>query len=326
VSALRVWIPRKRSAAFDAELEAALDPTVELAVGEARPDPAAYEVLVSGRPSAEDLDASPDLRMLVIPWAGLPTSTAGLLRARRRLAVHNLHHNAPATAEMAVGLLLAAARKIVPADRALRRGDWRIRYDTDGGLRLVGRRALVLGYGAIGRRVARTLLAFDVDVTAVRRKPSSGGEAGVRLVGPDALDARLPTAEVLVVCLPSTEATRRLLDAKRIGMLPRNSLLVNVARGDIVDEDALFEALQTGRLAGAGLDVWWKYPESDEARSDTLPSTRPFHELDNVVLSPHRAGHGEGTERARAAALAHALNAAAAGREVPHRVDLDLGY
>ncbi len=131
---------------------------MDLIVQEERPEPADYQVVVSGRPEAGDLDASPECRMLVIPWAGLPPTTRALLEDRPHIAVHNLHHNAPATAEMAIGLLLAAARKIVPADQALRQGDWRIRYDTDEGIRLVDRTALVLGHGAIGHRIAHVLV------------------------------------------------------------------------------------------------------------------------------------------------------------------------
>jgi phosphoglycerate dehydrogenase-like enzyme len=282
---------------------------------------------VSGRPSAEDLDAAAGLRMLVIPWAGLPPTTRVLMRERRGIAVHNLHHNAPATAEMAVGLLIAAARKIVPADRALRAGDWRIRYDPDEGMRLIDRTALVLGHGAIGHRIAHALVPFDMRVMAVRRHASLGVPAdAVEVYGLEKLDELLPQADVLVVALPSTESTRGLLDARRLALLPPGALLVNVARADIVDEDALYEALASGRLAAAGLDVWYRYPQSPEAREETLPANRPFHELDNVVLSPHRAGHGAGTEAERGRQLAITLNAALCGAEVPHRVDVEEGY
>jgi phosphoglycerate dehydrogenase-like enzyme len=111
-----------------------------------------------------------------------------------------------------------------------------------------------------------------------------------------------------------------------LARLPRGAILVNVARGDVVDEEALYDALASGHLGGAGLDVWYRYPESEEARAATLPARRPFHELENVVLSPHRAGHGRGTEAARAAHLARLLAAAAGGEAIPHRVDLDRGY
>ncbi len=130
----------------------------------------------------------------------------------------------------------------------------------------------------------------------------------------------------MIVCLPSTEHTKGLLDARRLGLLPDGAVLVNVARADIVDEDALYEGLESRRIAAAGLDVWYRYPQSEDGRSDTLPGNRPFHELANVVPSPHRAGHGAGTEAERARHLASTLNAAARGADVPHRVDIAEGY
>jgi len=323
---VKVWMPRTSGAAFERALRDALGPGIEPAFGETRPDPAAYRVLVAGTPRAEDLDASPVLDTLIVPWAGLPESTAALLRERPHLAVHNLHHNAPAVAETAVGLLLAAARGLLPADQALRRGDWRVRYDPEAGLRLVSRTALVLGYGAVGRRVARALGALDMEVHALRRTAGEAVESGMHVHAISRLDDLLPRAEVLVLALPLTDETRGLLDARRIARLPADALLVNVARAEIVDEDALYEALASGRLGGAGLDVWYRYPHGEEARATTLPAHRPFHELENVVLSPHRAGHGRGTEAARARDLAALLRAVENGGPVPHRVDLARGY
>ena len=174
---------------------------------------------------------------------------------------------------------------------------------------------MVLGYGEIGRRVGRALEAFEMKVHGLRR-----GDGASRL------DELLPEADVLVVSVPSTDETRGLIDARRLALLPQGAIVVNVARGDVIEEDALYDALASGRLGGAGLDVWYRYPESEEARASTLPGSRPFHELENVVLSPHRAGHGRGTEAARAAALAHLLDAAARGDGIVHRVDLDRGY
>jgi phosphoglycerate dehydrogenase-like enzyme len=93
-----------------------------------------------------------------------------------------------------------------------------------------------------------------------------------------------------------------------------------------VDEKALYEALRARRLGAAGLDVWWRYPEGEAARASTPPSAFPFGDLDSVVLSPHRGGHGLGTEAERAVHLADLLNAIARGGPVPHRVDLEAGY
>jgi phosphoglycerate dehydrogenase-like enzyme len=111
-----------------------------------------------------------------------------------------------------------------------------------------------------------------------------------------------------------------------LALLPPGAVLVNVGRGAIVREEALYHALREGRLAAAGLDVWYRYPTSEAEAVDAAPSAFPFHELDNVVMSPHRAGHVAEDDDLRMKALAELLNAAARGEPMPNRVDLEAGY
>jgi phosphoglycerate dehydrogenase-like enzyme len=281
---------------------------------------------ISTTPSPARLARSPALRAVVVPYAGIPQATRGLLAARPGIALHNLHHNAAPTAEMATALLLAAARTIVPADRALRRGDWTPRYASSRDVLCDGSTAVVLGYGAVGRRVAAACRGLGMNVTAVRRTPDArpdDGPAGI--AGPDALPSLLPRANVLVICLPLTPDTEGLLGARELRALPDGAVLVNVGRASIVDEAALFAELASGRIA-AGLDVWYRYPESEAARTATPPADQPFGALDNVVLSPHRAGHSARIEELRARALAELLAAAARGDPMPNRVDPVRGY
>lgn len=108
--------------------------------------------------------------------------------------------------------------------------------------------------------------------------------------------------------------------------MPAGGLLVNVGRGVVVDQAALYRALKEGHLAGAGLDVWYNYPSGEDTHHNTFPSDYPFHELDNVVLSPHRGGATREGEPIRMQALAELLNMAVRGEAVPNRVDLLLGY
>jgi phosphoglycerate dehydrogenase-like enzyme len=311
-----------------AVLREALDPAIQLTLGPERPDRADFEVLVAGRPSADDLAASPRLRAVVVPWAGLPDVTRELLEGRPDLTLHNLHHNDGATAEMAVALLLAAAKWLVPADRALRSGDWSPRYDGPESVLLDGKTALVLGYGHIGQRVARVLAALGMRASAVRRRASALGEVdGMVSVWPmEQLHTLLSLTHALVIALPLTTATQGLIGATELALMPRGGLLVNIARGPVVDEDALFAALSSGHLAGAGLDVWYRYPTDEASRSGTLPSRLPFDRLSNVVMSPHRGGHTDETEARRMVALAELLNTAARGEDLPNRVDLVAGY
>jgi phosphoglycerate dehydrogenase-like enzyme len=306
-----------------AELRAQLHPEVYLTAGLELPSPATFRILVAGRPSREHLLASPHLEALVVPWAGIPDPTRDLLREFPHLAVHNLHHNALPVAEQAIALLLAVCKFVVPMDRALRAHDWRPRYEPNPSLLLQGRTALVLGYGAVGRQVARLCQGLGMDVVAVRRKATAGTD---RVAGIDKLHSLLPRAGAVLICLPLTPETEGLIGAAELALLPPEAVLVNVGRGPVVDEAALFQALRDRRLYAAGLDVWYNYPPDEASRSHTPPSRYPFHELDNVVMSPHRAGGSTETERLRVAHLAEMLNAAARGEPLPNRVNLAAGY
>lgn len=298
-----------------------------IAVTEGGEPPAGTAILVSGRPTREQL-AAPGLRALVIPWAGLPDETGDLLRDFPDVAVHNLHHNAAPVAELALMLLLAAAKFALRYDNALRAHDWRPRYERPAPTVLLdGKTALILGYGAIGRRVAAACRALGMNTLATRRRidaPETDGDTEVH--PPAALRDLLPRADAVIICLPHTPATDGLLGAAELALLPAHAVLVNIGRGRIVDEQALYEALRDGRLHAAGLDVWYSYPPDEAARAAWPPSAYPFHELDNVIMSPHRGGAADETARLRMTALAEMLNEAAAGREMGNRLDVAAGY
>jgi phosphoglycerate dehydrogenase-like enzyme len=197
---------------------------------------------------------------------------------------------------------------------------------------LTGRTMLVLGYGAVGRRIARIASSLGMRVIGVRRRAvrdrSETDDVLDELHGVEMLHDLLPRADVLGVCLPFTEQTDGLIGAEEIALLPERAILVNVGRGEIVDETALFEALSDGRLAAAGIDVWYQYPASEAERGRTPPASMPFGELENVVLSPHRGG-GFGAaevEESRVRELAKLINAAARGEPMPNRVHIERGY
>lgn len=305
-------------AAHLAHLESHLAPDVRVTTGETVP--ADVQVLVAGRLRREHIPES--LRALLIPFAGIPAATADLMRDYPQVSIHNLHHNAPMTAEMAVGLLLAAARGIVKADKVLRNHDWSVRYEDNSAITLDGKTALILGYGAIGQRIGQICTALGMHVLGIRRTPT-----------PDtyplsALDDLLPQADVLLVCVPGTPETTGMIGAREIALLPQNAIVVNVGRGAVIDQHALYDALREGRLHSAGLDVWYNYPPDTESRRHTPPADVPFHELQNVVMSPHRAGGGglHEVELRRMEAIAASVNALSRGEAMPHRLYLKRGY
>jgi len=307
-----------------AYLQDKLDPSIGLTFGPEILDPADFQILVEGVPSREFVEASPHLKSLIIPWAGLPTATRQLMLEFPQISVHNLHHNASATAEMSLALLFAAAKFVVPMDRALRQNDWTPRYQPNPSILLQGKTALILGYGAIGQHVGRVLQAMGLRVMGIRRTPQPDDIAEVHPV--TALPDLLPQTDILMITAPLTPETEGLIGEKELALLPAGAILTNVGRGAIVAQKALYEALKNGHLRAAGLDVWYNYPTNEESRPNTPPSDYPFHELDNIVLSPHRGGGARETELLRMETLAHSLNAIPHGEPIPNKVDLQVGY
>jgi phosphoglycerate dehydrogenase-like enzyme len=321
---LHVHLLTPPSAENLAHLHAALDPAVAFSVGE--PLDPRTEILVGGRATADQLAALPHLRAIIVPWAGLPAKLAELAAQHPHLTIHNLHHNAVPVAETALALLLAAAKQIQPLDQAIRRGDWTVRDQRwDQSLLLQGKTALILGYGAIGRKLAVYCQALGMRLLATRRHPETDFDGAAYLYPPERLAELLPQAHILLVCLPLTAVTTGLIGAGELALLPDGATVVNIGRGPVIEEAALYAELRNGRLR-AGLDVWYNYPPDEAARANTMPANYPFHELDNVVMSPHRAGGSDQTERLRMEGLAELLNAAGQGQPIPNRVDLTAGY
>jgi phosphoglycerate dehydrogenase-like enzyme len=324
---LSVHLLRHTEPAALERLRSVLAPGIVVSSDPALPEPADYHILVAGRPERKHLEASPNLHSLVIPWAGLPETTRALMLEFPEISVHNLHHNAVPTAELAIALLMAAAKFIVPMDRSLRSHDWRPRYQPNPAIVLAGKTALVLGFGAVGREVGRMCQGLGMRVLAVRRRPDATSAEMADEVHPgEALHDLLPRAQALIVCLPHTEETDGLLGASELALLPEQAMLVNVGRGAIVDEAALYSALESGALYAAGLDVWYNYPTDEASRGDTPPSAYPFNTLSSVVLSPHRGGGSLETELLRMDHLARLLNAVARGEPMPNRVNVAAGY
>ena len=203
-------------------------------------------------------------------------------------------------ASAAVALVLACSHRLRERDRTLHEGDWGPKRFLPQGLGLTGRMLGVIGYGRIGREVVRLLAPWEMDVLVTQRTPIA--EAGVRYVP---LESLLAESDVVVVACPLTDETRGLLDARRLGLLKPTAFLVNVARGAIVDQRALVEALREGRLAGAGLDV---------VDPEPLPADDPLLELPNVVGAPHSLGYTDQLVRGCVESACAALLSAAAGR------------
>lgn len=325
---LKVYVANRQVRIPLEELRAQLPPTVKLLDGDTPPS-ADYDVIVAAFPSREMLEQSASVRAVITPFAGTPKETIELLRDYPHISLHSLHYNVNTTAEMAIGLMIAAARSMLPLDRALRNNDWRSRYADAPALILDKRLVTIVGYGRIGKRIGQVCTALGMRVQGIRRHINGDTpviEDGVPVYPPASLHDLLPHTDVLMVAAPHTPETEGLIGAAELARLPSHAILVNIGRGHVVDEAALYTALRDGTIMAAGLDVWYRYPNSEAERANTPPSDYPFHELDNVVMSPHRGGWLNAAEGDRIAELARFLIVAASGEAIPSPVDKELGY
>lgn len=185
-------------------------------------------------------------------------------------------------AEHAMALLLGLGRGLAQLERSRATAVWDRPRIVGAMSSLIGRQLCLVGFGAIGREVARRARAFGMRITAIATQARTDPDADC-VLGPQALDAALSQADAVILAVPQTAETFHLLDARRIALLKPSAFVVNIARGSVLDTAALAEALQADRLAGAGLDVFEQEP---------LPQANPLWRLANVLISPHVAGVG----------------------------------
>ncbi|MEW2353825.1 2-hydroxyacid dehydrogenase [Spirillospora sp. NPDC029432] len=227
--------------------------------------------------TAKVLDNAPDLELVAVARGGPINVNVEAATARGVRVCYAPGRNATATAEYTVGLLLAALRRIPETHAALaRRGEWGGRYYTYDatGLELEGTAVGLVGGGAVGSRVARILTGFGADVQVYDPYlPDGGGAAG--------LDDLVRRSRIVSLHARLTPETRGLIGAREIGLMPPGSVLINCARGALLDQDALCDALESGHLLAAGLDTFAEEPPPPGARVLSAP---------NLVMTPHLGG------------------------------------
>lgn len=237
------------------------------------------------------------LRLLQLPGAGL--DAIDFAAVPPTASVCNVFEHEIGMAEHCVLVILEWLIGLRGQDSRLRRGDWSDSLHGGGGTHgeLFGKTVGIVGYGRIGRETARRLKPFGVRILACTRSPSKRDEQVDEIAGMDRLPWLLGQADFVVVACPLDDGTRGLFDARTFAAMKAGAVLVNVARGPIVDEDALYEACRAGRIGGAAIDVWWRYPKG---KGETMyPSTHPLHELPNVILTPHTSGWSAGLHERR---------------------------
>jgi D-3-phosphoglycerate dehydrogenase / 2-oxoglutarate reductase len=261
---------------------------------------------------AEAIDAAKQLKVIARAGVGLDNVDVPHATQAGVMVVNAPTSNITSAAEMAVALLLAAARNIAPASAALKQGEWkRSKY---AGFELNQKTAGIVGLGKIGMLVTQRLSAFGMNIIAYDPYVQAGRAAqlGVRLV---TIDELLTESDFVSVHLPKTPETVGLIGAEQLATMKPHAIIVNAARGGIVDEDALYDALEIGQLAGAGLDVFATEPCTDS----------PLFELDNVVATPHLGASTAEAQENAGIAVARSVRLALAGDLVPDAVNVQGG-
>jgi phosphoglycerate dehydrogenase-like enzyme len=260
------------------------------------------------------LDLAPNLRWLMVPAAGIERIISPQILTGKLLITNASGSSAGPIGEYILGGMLWFAKRI-PAFAAARRDH---RYERIPTTSLAGKTLGIVGYGAIGAATARLARAFDVRVLACRR--SEGGEVPAevdRLFPRNQLLDLIAASDFVALTVPLTEETRGLIGERELAAMRPDAVLINVARGGVIDEPALIRALQERRIGGAVLDVFSREP---------LPADSPLWDLDNVLMTPHISGDVDDYAERVFAQFADNLRRFFAGEPLLNLVDPALGY
>ncbi|HYB28949.1 MAG TPA: phosphoglycerate dehydrogenase [Solirubrobacteraceae bacterium] len=262
----------------------------------------AWAVIAAGEPyTREVFQAAPDLKAILRWGTGSDAIDIDAATDAGVAVVTTPGVNAEAVADMALALMLACIRGLRELDAVVRTGEWRVGPPSRD---LAGATVGVVGLGAIGRAVVRRLRGFSCRVLAVEPNPDPDfvSENEVEMT---ALETMLPRVDVLTLHAPLTASTRGLIGARELTLLPRHAIVVNAARGDLVDQAALTAALESGQIAGAGLDVFEREPPAPDD---------PILRAPNTIFSGHVSSYTElGLARTGDAVLANLLELLAGG-------------
>lgn len=254
--------------------------------------------------------AGPKLKWVSTIYAGLDALPLDVIKARGATLTNGVGINAVAVAEYAVMGVLVAAKRYDEVVRLADKHEWTM--SAPGQLELLDTSALIIGMGAIGMLIAGRLRAFGVSVTGVTRSGRDG------TLTPDQWRDRLGDFDWVVLAAPSTGETKTMFGADELGAMKRSAWLINIARGDMIDQDALIETLKARRIAGAFLD-----PTDPEP----LPADHPLWSAPNALITMHLSGRSQTKMFQRAGALfLKNLKAFMAGEAMTNVVDLELGY
>lgn len=284
------------------------------------------EIIAGGLLTEELIEKASSLKIVFVPFVGVNHLPLELMK-RKGIRICNSHGNDRFVAEKILALLLAFHGRIVEFHKDLENEKWH-GFWAGGGIEdtwdsLYRKKITILGTGAIGRQTAKMLSIFEADITGYKKTHQSGEvpEGFARIAS--SLEDAVKGADILIVAVPLTDETRGLVN-KNILNLMKGGVLLNIARGPVVDEKALYDSLTDGTLKGACIDVWYTYPESGSKIK--APGNFPFHKLPNVIMSPHVGG---GTQSAFKLDIDNTFTNIASyigSESVVNEIDMNTGY
>lgn len=221
--------------------------------------------------------SSPRLRVVGLHGIGYDHIDVNAAKEMGKIVFNTPDALTVSVAEMALALMLSLIRRIVSSDKAVRAGEWQRKYDDLVGNELMGKKIGIIGMGRIGEALARRLNCFKVSIKYfdIIRKQELEKELKIEY---GSIDDILEVSDVITLHIPASPKTHHLIDRRRFEKMKKGVYIVNTARGSVIDQDALVEALKSGKVAGAALDVFQKEP---------LSKIHPLTEMDNVILTPH---------------------------------------
>lgn len=243
------------------------------------------DVIVGGNIPLDSWPSVPALKLFQIPWAGYNFTSPERMPAG--VPVANCYEHESAIAEYVMLAILEWQIGLRIMDERFRREGWGGRYPAGGIFHqeVRGKTLGIVGYGHIGEAIATRANAFDMSIIATRRTQCETPEPLQWLGTEEQLPLLLEQSDFIVLACDLNDATRDLINADTLAQMKSGAVVINVSRGEVIEEDALYEVLKSKRIGGAVLDVWYNY--NQVGQPEVWPSNKPFHELDNVILSAH---------------------------------------
>ena len=251
------------------------------------------DVLIGWRPSKRLLELAKNLKVFINPGAGVNHLLESFIELNklREVTLINGHGNSYNVAQHALALLLSLMNKTIPHHIWMKEGKWRTGDQDATSIPLRFREVGLLGYGAINKKVHQFLAGFDVNFHILRKnwnKQKDKLPTEVKKYSITDIDDFLEKIDVLMIAVPHTSLTSGLIKGRELKLLGPKGLIINVARGDIIIQEDLYNALKNETIQGAAIDVWYNYHPKATKEDLKYPYEFPFHSLDNIVLSPHR--------------------------------------